>query len=296
MEARRVFLWHPPRGGPAINLTDRHAGYRLMAGATGLDMVRHTYGQRRTPGRAGARTTSVQAEPREIDLPILVQANSASELRERLRRLARAMQPTEGPGRLQVIQPTGESRWVDAWYVDGLEGSEAREAKLPGRWFRGVIGLRADDPYARSHPIRVGWSLAPATVGWFPIIPIRLSASGIGARRTISNPGDVDAFCTIRIQGPGRDLVVRNRTTGKVAHLDYEIPADGPSAQITINTHRAAQSITDGYGINLFSYLTDDDPSLWSLLPGDNNIEVQLQSAGTSTEVIVEFEPLYESL
>jgi hypothetical protein len=292
----RTFLWHPADGGPPLNLTDRAGGRRLLAGATGLDMVSYTYSERRAPGRPGAKVTSVRAEPRDIDLPFILQAENAADLRYRTQELVRAMRPTQGPGRLHVIYPTGESRWLTCRYTDGLEGSEARDAKLPGRWYRSTIGLRAEDPYVRTEPITVQWSLAPSGRGWFPIIPIHLTPSGIAGRKTINNPGDVDAYPIIKIHGPGEQLVVRHRGTGRAAHLAYSLPSDGLDAEVTIDTRRGAQSITDGYGNNLFRFLTDEDPSLFPLLPGDNELEVLLQYVSASTTVSVTFDPLFESL
>lgn len=290
----RRLVWHPPVGPPVL-LTDPDNGLKVSWHLTGFMRPRYRVTTRRYPGQAGSRLLNIQADERELEVGLMVRADSREVFTRRARTLVRALQPLGGEGRLVVTEDDGSSRWVDCVCVEGPEGDET-----PGNgddtWWRVVLTFLAPQPYASGPSLSEWWSLKPSGIGWFPIIPIRLGPAGIGARKTIHNPGDVETFPLIVVQGPGEGLVARNRTTGKAAHLDYTIPTEGPASVITFDTRRGGQSIRDGYGNNLFSYLTDDDPSLWSLAPGDNDVEVQLLSAGAGSSVSVTFDPLYESL
>lgn len=292
--ARRL-VWEPPSGPPLL-LTDPTNGIKVSWHLTGFMRPRYQVTTRSLPGQAGSRLTSVQAQERELEVGLMVRAEDRGDFVQRARELVRALQPLAGPGRLVVTEDDGSSRWVECVCVEGPEGDET-----PGSgddtWWRVVLSFLAPQPYAVGPTISTpAWSLAPSGIGWYPTIPIRLGPVGIGGRKTVTNPGDVESFPLIVVQGPGQGLVARNRTSGKAAHLDYVIPREGPASVVTVDTRRGAQSVRDGYGNNLFDYLTDDDPSLWSLLPGDNDIDVQLLSTGAGSSVTVAFDPLYESL
>ena len=300
MALDRTLLWHPP-SGPPLNLTDPANGIFVRWNLTGFMAPTYRVSTKRSPGQAGSRIQAITAVDRELEVGLVVSARTSVEFLHRARQLVRAMQPASGSGRLEVIRSDGTARSIECVCTEGLEGAET-----PGtggmNWWHLDLSFLAPQPYARMEPITVPWSLAPSGRGWFPIIPIRLGASGIAGRKTVNNPGDVEAFPVIAVRGPGSGLIVRHRGTGRAAHLDYTIPESGngpvplPEGVVTIDTRRGAQSITDGYGVNLFEHLTDDDPSLFPLLPGDNDIEVELQAAAPSSSVSLTFDPLYESL
>lgn len=296
MAADRTLVWYGPDGSP-LNLTDITNGFALQWALTGFMRPTYRVATRTFPGRPGSVLTSVIAAERTFEVGLAVFARGRAEFRERALRLVRAMQPTAGMGRLVVTEATGESRSIECICQEGLEGEETPSAG-GSNWWKLNLSFFAPSPYARAEVLSVPWSLGPSTSSWFPEIPIRLSGgSGVGGRQVVLNPGDVQAFPVITVHGPGRDLSVTNRTTGEGLTLGYTIPAsEGPGALVVIDTRPGEQSIRDGYGVNLFEYLTDDDPTLWSLAPGVNDVEVSLIGAGASTRVTVEFEPLYESL
>lgn len=290
----RALVWYPPAGPPLL-LTDPANGLKVLWDLTGFMAASYRVTTKRLPGQAGVRLQAVQAQERELEVGLKVSAATRQEYLPIARDLVRRLSPAAGMGRLEVIEGDGSSRSVECICTEGLEGAE-NPTSGDSTWWKPVLTFFAPQPYAAGPSIPVSWSLAPSGIGWYPILPIRLAPSGIGGRKTIHNPGDVETFPLIVVQGPGQGLVVRNRTTGKAAHLDYTIPAEGPDSVITINTARGAQSVTDGYGSSLFRYLTDDDPSLWSLQPGDNTIDVRLLSAARGSSVTVTFTPLFESL
>lgn len=291
----RSLIWHPPVGPPLL-LTDPDNGLKVLWNLTGFMATTYRVATKRLPGQAGARLQTVQASERELEVGLKVSASTRQDFLPIARNLVRRLSPTAGMGRLEVVEVDGSSRSVECICTEGLEGAE-NSTSGDSTWWKPVLTFLAPQPYAAGPTISVPWSLKPSGIGWFPIIPIRLGPPGIGGRKTVHNPGDAEAtFPLIVVQGPGRGLVARNRTTGRAAHLNYTIPGEGPASVITINTARGAQSITDGYGNSLFTYLTDDDPSLWSLRPGDNDLEVQLLSPDPKSSVTVTFDPLYESL
>lgn len=288
----RTLLWHP-KSGPPLLLTDPANGLKVSWHLTGFMATTYRVTTRRYPGQPGSRLQAVTADERQLEVGLSLRRARRPEFVQLARHVVRQLR--NGPGRLEVVEDDLSSRWVDCVYSEGLEGAELAGSG-DDDWWQPIVSFVAPQPYAKSAPITVSWSLTGDGRGWFPIVPIRLSASGIAGRKRIYNPGDVETFPLVQVQGPGEQLVVRHRGTGRAAHLDYVIPESGPASMITIDTRAGAQSIVDGYGTNLFEHLTDDDPSLWSLLPGYNDVEVQLQQTGPGARVSMTFDPLCESL
>lgn len=233
------------------------------------------------------------ADERELEVGLFVHGDTRAEFLSRARGLTSAMHPNAGMGRLEVFEGDGTSRWVECLCVEGLEGAE-RDGAGDDTWWRPVLSFLAPDPYARGQAVAASWSLQAGRASWFPIIPIRLGRSGIAARQAVFNPGDVEVFPVIRVTGPGTSVVLRHRGTGRTTTLAYAIPAEGLGATVTLDARDG--TVVDGFGVNLFEYLTDEDPSMWSLSPGENLLEAEVAGAESSTSVSVWFEPLFESL
>lgn len=292
MPARRQWTWHPPFG-PPLSLSDLAGGVYVRWEMSGFMAPTYRIATRRTPGRAGTVLESVVADERRIELGLTVWSTDRGTFLDRARSVAHALSPASGlPGRLEVIESDGTMRWIECLCVEGLEGAEARGQ---GAQWTPTLSFLATEPFVKTQPITETWALSGTLTGWFPEIPIRLT-SGVGGRRQVINPGDVEAFPVIKVRGPGDDLVVTNRTTGKGLHLEYTIPDTGLASEIVIDTRPGEQSIRDGFGVNLYPYLTDEDPSLWSLAPGVNDLDVRLSGTSTGSTVEVRFTPLFESL
>jgi hypothetical protein len=147
------------------------------------------------------------------------------------------------------------------------------------RTTRAEVELEASDPWwYDASDTALDFTLGtPAT--FFPLFPLRLSASEVFADATVNNDGDVDAWPVWSVTGPGAGLVLRNLTTGKMLSLNRTLSA---GEIVTIDTRPRLKTVTLQDGSNLFSLLSG---SLWPLAVDVNAIRVEFTGA-TSASVV----------
>lgn len=132
--------------GTTINLTSGTDGARLLWGRKGVDMPALSLISEEIPLQPGARLRDIRTRARDIDLPLIIKASSAAELRTLLRSLIRRFDPLRGDGKLRVVTEVGDQRQIAARYVGGLEGDQSPE-NAGVNWRKLLIVVRAHDPY-----------------------------------------------------------------------------------------------------------------------------------------------------
>jgi hypothetical protein len=135
------------------------------------------------------------------------------------------------------------------------------------------VVFRAYWPYWRDVNAETGDFEAATTPSFFPIFPIRLTSSTITVDTTITNDGDVEAWPTWHIQGPGSGIVLRNLNTGQV--IEFTTTALLLGESIDIDTMTYVKTVTKNDGTNLYPDLTPGS-DLWSLLPGANGVRLEM--------------------
>src|SRR5690606_35659176 len=100
---------------------------------------------------------------------------------------------------LELAEGDGTRRRVRAIYTGGLEGEEGGSAGGL-TWWTFVIKLVALDPYWYGDTITAPLNIA-APVKFFP--SFQISAAQVAGQLTVYNPGDVPAYPTWTIVGPG---------------------------------------------------------------------------------------------
>jgi len=165
-----------------------------------------------------------------------------------------------------------------------LEGIAARSATLQ---------FKASDPhwYAAS-PITGSQSQQAGGDGWFPIFPLRVTASSVFATVDITNNGDGEAWPVWTITGPGSTLVLENTITGETLGVDCNLDA---GEQMIIDTRPGKKTIVDGSGNNLFDLIISGQMAMWSLSKGLNQINIYLASATVDSLVAWSFYERYMS-
>ena len=228
------------------------------------------------PGQPGGRLREVRHGPLEFALPVWVEAASDTALRTALRAATYALDPTRGLGTIRVTAPGGDQRDLQCICVDGLSMTEKLGESSTPVAQRLVLAFRALEPYWRAtSPTSVSFS-STTPPSFFPIFPLRLSASEVLVDSAVSNTGDVDAWPVWTITGPGSAVVLRNLTTG--ATTTFSGLSLGVGETMVIDTRPGYKTIAKGDGTNLWTYLASG--SLWSLRRGSNAI--RLEMAGTT--------------
>ena len=242
----------------------------VLWGVEGRGLPRHRFAADALAGVDGEVLRSVRRRPRRITLPALIVGDTRGELRDRLRELARQLDPMRGAGQLRVTG-YGLDVEVDAYLEDGLELEETLEAGLFAQ--RAELTFVAWDPLWRDAVPAVE-EIAVAQPVFLPLPPLEIAASAAIRTFTIDNDGDADTYPRITAFGPGEDLRLRNVDLGLELDLDGVTVAD--SERVEIDAHPLRQTIelvdADGGRKNLWP---DASPStvLWPIRRGVQTVE-----------------------
>ncbi|HPL30104.1 MAG TPA: phage tail family protein [Anaerolineae bacterium] len=276
-------IWWVDDSG-ALELTDL-ADYAVLEGQQGLLMPPLEMSEEVAAGRHGARLRNVRAGVRVVDLPLWLEGDDEADLLTLRRALAGRLDPTR-EGRLRVQAADGNQRELYCRYSGGLEGGVQRTPSL----MRCVLTFRAHDPffYAAS-VVSTSWGLVACTFGWFPFFPLRLWSSAYFGDPVIVNAGDVEAWPQWTVTGPGRNLALRNLTTGEALVLATTLLA---SQTLAIDTRPYYGTITHSVDGRL---AIPSGSSLWPLAKGNNSLRIELSGATVDSDVRLSYYPRYWS-
>ena len=214
--------------------------YVTVDGTDGVLAPEYEFTTQQLAGVDGADVQSITARPASPVLGLDMTASDPVELRSRLRALVHALAPRAGIGRLTAVADDGSARHVDCYYRKGLERGIPHAVR-----YRTVLEFWAPSPWWRGEPLTDEWSLAAPGV-FFPILPLRLSASTIAGGRTFDlSDTDAPTYPTWTVTGPGTQLTLANDTTG--AQLVLTPPGGiGDGELVVIDTRPGWQSIRRG--------------------------------------------------
>jgi hypothetical protein len=277
--------WIDPDGTENSLNTDN---YRVLMGANGRFMPPVSFVEEFIPFQYGSALRQVNIQPREVDLPLVIQGKDEIEVRSKIRELLHLFNPLRGDGRLKVTAPDNSQRELYCRYAGGLEILESTDSKGFCRQ-KIILVLKAFDPfwYDTNTIVQTFTTGQPAT--FFPFFPLRLSSSTVFADVTIDNTGDIETWPEWIITGPGNGIILRNLTTGEVLNLNTTLQ-DGET--ITIDTRPGKKTVKKNDGTNLFGSLSDDS-SLWALRQGKNNVRIEMSSATNNSSVQLSYRNRY---
>lgn len=260
------------------------ANIDVALGASGRFMPQFDITEQQVPFVPGSRLRNLQVKAREIDLPIEITGVSTSDLRNVLRNILKWFNPLLGDGQLKVIAEDGTTRLLKCRYQSGLEITETGMT-----WIKSTLVLKAFDPFWYDvNPNIVTYTTGtPST--FFPFFPLKLTSSTVFSGATVTNDGDVETWPIWIITGPGDTIYLNNLTTGRSLNINYSL---GVGESITVDTRPGYKTITKNDGTNLFQYLSNSS-SLWDLIAGSNNIQIQMQNATTQSAVQLSYTKRY---
>ena len=281
--------------GTVWPLTDQDVGWFTLAdGVSGMGAARYALTSDPHP-RGGARLRHVQAQPRTIVWPLMVQGVTHQEFTDRWRRLARAFTSTlrDGPGVLEVVRPDGGRRQTRVYYQEGFEGQGRAGTGI--NWDTAVLTLFCEDPYwVDPVPQSVHREYAVGE-DFFQPFPSVSSGQVLGAT-TVTNPGDVVVWPEWTITGPASLITFTNEDTGESFSLNPTSVGHGnllAGERATVSTDPARVRYQDG--ANWIGSLDWPGAQLWGLQPGISSITFQLDGSGTGSAVDLTYYPRYET-
>ncbi len=260
----------------------------MARGATGLGMPTFAATRERWPGGAGAILRDLRAEERAFSLPWVVEARDRAALWQTLRDLRRRVNPLKGPVTLVCTAPDGGRRELVATYQGGLEDDSGGGDDQP-EWQRHAVAFVADDPWYRDAAETVHeWTGASQVHRpFFPLLPLRLSSSGLFATPTLAVAGDLTARPVWTIRGPATGVTLRNTTTGGLLVIDLTLAA---GESLRIDTSPRTPGIARDTGLRWFPQAGS---TLWGLEPGSNSLAITIGGATAATSVTLAYRPLY---
>lgn len=271
-------------------------GMWRQPGRKGFHAPSYQHYRDESPAVDGAFWRGVRATVRELFIPIVIIGDTRADLLTARRQLIAAISPKRGECTIVSRQPDNTSRSINARYVSGMEGEEGR----------GPYGVRimtygltfvADDPYLYGPEISLDWGSGTVSRTELPIPGADtfwevVSASRILGDSQVDNLGDVDAYPFWEFNGPFTAIELTNTTSGKTLTLTHT--AGTAADTITIETRPGQTAVVDEAGVNQWAALTAGY-SLWPLLPGINELSIQVTGSTADTGARMTYRPRYES-
>ncbi|MGC4928082.1 phage tail family protein [Streptomyces sp. DT117] len=262
-------------------IAESGVGYQALAGVTGLGLPEVSV-QWLTGAGDGAVYRGKRVLARDIDLPLDIVGRDRKHLSELLSRLARTL---DGPCTLSVAEGDGTTWSTQVVHVGGGDysygGDGAGETDL-----QTVITLRAPDPYFSASELsaaRVG-----GTTGASPflsqLVAMPLSASQQIGTIELDNTGDVRAYPTWEVYGPGDNFKAIS-PTGETLHWQGSLTAN---QRLIIDTQ--AGTVVDGTGANRYSLLAAA-PRFWTLPAGVSTATASLLNTTPASKIVCTWRP-----
>lgn len=297
-----ALTWVDPDGAEYVLTADDD--HSLLEGVDGRGMPPIRTNVQTVPLQPGTRTRSVTHDARTVALPLAFYDTSLDEVRAILRGRMRTFDPTRGDSVLRVLTADGVERELTCHYIGGFEIEESPPARgvSPDQAHQaGVLVVHADDPYwYGTTPYTNSWTVESAPGSFFPIPNpttgsfITLVASEVFAVVTIDTDADVESWPVWTITGPGTNPVLTNLLTGGSLDLSGNgglTLADGEV--VTIDTRPYVKTVELDDGTNLYPYLTDAGSDFWPLLPGSQQVQVEMGGADLDSLLAVSVDLRY---
>lgn len=297
-----TLTWFDPHGvaWPLTQIYSDDYGWFAMRGLVGVNSAAPILITSDERARGGTRVRHIQPGSRTIVLPLFAEGNSHGDFLDTSRSLMQAFTSTRryGPGQIVVTRPDGTERVIDAYYQEGW--SDTPEGSI--LWETVSLILYCPSPFWRAKiPIvdrseyQDGTNLNP----YLSPFPQIATARSLTQRRTITNPGDVEAWPTWTIRGPMESVQAINHTLGMswtMSALEFRGSALTLGETVTVTTDPASVvgPLIDGYA-GWTGALDWPGAKLWPLEQQENDIEYIATGAAAGSAITLEYFPRYES-
>ena len=223
---------------------------------------------------------------RNIDLPVTVVGDDATDVETKLRRLSRLTQDTLGPTVLTAIRDSGNLT-MGLHYTGGAELEYGGDAG-GDQWARLVLSFQAPQPFWESAD-EESFSVTAGNTGR-GLLPqlskLRLSSSQSLGVINVDNTSDVNVYPVYEVSGPITGLTVSNGTDS----WGFNITVDEGE---TYEVDTEAGTVSSISGENLYNIL-NPAPKLFSFPPGETTITVEGTSTNLNTRITCRYALRYE--
>jgi hypothetical protein len=264
-----------------------NARFQLLKGAYGHHGMPVKYLSDPIPGIAGEELRDEQRPIREIYMPIRIQGSDAADFETNKAALRRSLRP-DNTVELWITNSLGDTRVCYMKYLEGFDKA-VDDDKRTTTWLNVPLRLAGFDPYFYdipgneiTHTVDYSAPMRPFyRTPWFGD-PWVINKAGVDRTWTVINDGDEDAYPIWKVAGPGNAPRFENLTTGKTFLLNYTLAA-GETVTADFRDYggnpHTVESELGGVTKNLRPYMDATLRTMWPLVPGPNDLAVEL-SAG----------------
>ena len=223
---------------------------------------------------------------RNIDLPITVIGTDRGDVQDKLRRLAKLTQNTNGALTLEARYSDSTSLQLQGYYVGGAESQWGSSAGLI--WNKWTLSLQCPQPYWQSTEVEQFTVTQGASGrGLLPqLSKLKVSSSQALGQILINNSGDVPTYPTYRIIGPLSDLEILSDGVG----FSFNSPV-ADAETIYINTETG--EVYDQDNVNRYDIL-NPAPKLFRLPVGESIVDINGTGATVDSRIDVYYQLRYE--
>lgn len=223
---------------------------------------------------------------RNVDMPVTVLGSSATDVEDKLRRLAKLTQDTAGPTKLTALRDAGNV-FLELHYVGGAELEYGGETG--GKtWAKLLLSFQAPNPYWQSADTE-SFSVTAGNTGrgLLPqLTKLRVSSSQALGIINVNNTSDVPVYPRFEIVGPVNNLQVSLNGEG------WTFTEDVVTGDIFVVDHEAA-TVTGIGDVNRYDIL-DTAPKFFAFPPGVSSALVVGTGADANTRIECTYNLAYE--
>lgn len=275
--------WLAPWLDRGWDLTDLTSPVLKLRGATGTGQVDPEHRWAQAAQLDGADWGGMRIGIGEATLPLQVRGVDSADFLAHHDLFMASLDP-ERVGVLEVQRPDGQTRRQLCRYESGGDAPIVLDPVMQHR-VRYDITWALADPYWTGDPIvaRFNFELPPP---FFPGPPFVLGSSSSLNRAQVTNPGDVAAHATVRVNGPFTGFEI-GIGTSRVTYGRRAVA--GEWVEIDLRPRRL--TVLDQAGVDRWDDVTDFAAP--ALPPGTSDLVTTVNGAGPGSGVVVSFTPRY---
>lgn len=282
-------LTYVPPGG-SYNDPERRVDLRLappyilgsVSGTGGPDI---TLLSSAAPGVAGAVSTGMHPEPREISCTVNVRGENRRDMYKNRFRLIQLLAPSEREGELYYTNDYATLR-IAARPLNG----PAFAARMQN-YNEAEIRFWCPFPYWESTAEKTG-QMAYLDEGFTFPFSFDVSFASLQNETIVVNEGSVGAPLEIRIQGPATNPALLNVTTGERIGVLRTL-AEGESLKINTARGKKSVKITGASGEEDAFHYIDLRSTFFQLAPGENVLRYESSDETETTQVSLRYRELF---
>ena len=263
----------------------------LIEGAEGLGMAPTSWASSPRIAGHGSVVRGTHLGSREVFIPFLLDAGSASAFDLWMGRLAQLLSPLDPAPLILRVQPAGREayREIEVGYKSGLEGNGEQ---YRGDWASIGLTLEAAEALWSGAPEITTKQVAPGSKPFISntvsFLPVMIGESVVQGQVVVEVRGDAPTWPTWTITPPGSDLLISHLGSKQrfqiLGSLTEPVTIDMGSGVLTSPSKPLGE---------LWDQVPPDKGSLFELRPGRNVMTFSMVGSTTESMVHMEYRPRY---